>query len=42
MTLIANWYNEKLGVDFPEKKHFLVKELVLDMVKILIKKFNLS
>ena len=38
-SIVAEWYNQKLGIKFPDKKTFFGKKLInYDMVKILIKK----
>ena len=38
-AMIANWFNKKLNIEFPERKTIFGKNYNnLDMVKILIKK----
>ena len=42
-AMIANWFNKKLNIEFPERKTYLVNNLKnLDMVKILIKKVRFT
>ena len=37
-AMIANWFNNKLNIEFPERNYFWKEIKSLDMVKILINK----